>query len=136
MFANTQMLGTELSFPDVALDSTPAPAPVAGPMVAGNTSWMDTVLSSGPAHGSWVDAVVPPGPQTHAAGGGGMAGFGGMLGALSSFLPQIVPAVAGGLMPGAPRPSPVSAFQRDTGIKPSGELSGGTADSLRGAHGS
>ncbi|MGE5182650.1 MAG: hypothetical protein ACM31C_11335 [Acidobacteriota bacterium] len=128
MFANTLMFGADPSFPEDILDSKPAPAPA----------------GASPSSMGWMDAVLPPHTQGGQGGPAGglapmtaMGGFAGALGALASYLPQVAPAVGGGLIPGAPRPSgAASTFQRDSGLKPSGELSGGTVDALRSAHGS
>lgn len=61
MFANTQMMGTDMGFPDVCLTPTPAPVPIPYPNIAmgpmGTPAAYTVLFECAPAHN--LSTVVP-----------------------------------------------------------------------------
>jgi hypothetical protein len=73
MFANTQMMGLDLGFPDVCLTPTPAPVPIPYPNMAlgpmGVPAAYNILLSAAPAHNMATTVVMTNGDNAGVAMG-------------------------------------------------------------------
>lgn len=98
MFANTQMMGTDSTFPDACLDPTPAPA--RAPAAA---AWPDICLAPSSSGSGPTPAPYP----NQAMGPVGVPSATSILMAMPGFAPAAHPSVAGGAVtPSVPEPSP------------------------------